>query len=191
MWSHSYDTIRRAQRTIMNMDFMASCIIPVEVERIMLEWNVYLEDFNSGEIKVWNIFNHWSFYDACLKARKKFKEDKEAFANDIKGWLRYFFWAKCEYEIILDHWPSGEWYELRNDVTTAELKKMYEQAGLKFDSWRINEKNADKKLIIKIFPDENRFRQKKIDVCQQVENNWDRFIDYVWENRKELKARKI
>ena len=129
----------------------------------MLEWNVYLEDFNSGEIKVWNIFNHWSFYDACLKARKKFKEDREAFANDIKGWLRYFFWAKC----------------------------VYEQAGLKFDSWHINDKSVDKKLIIKVFPDENRFRQKKIDVCQQVENNWDRFIDYVWENRKELKARKI
>ena len=157
----------------------------------MLEWNVYREDFNSGEIKVWNIFNHWGFYDACMKARKKFKEDREAFANDIKGWLRYFFWAKCEYEIILDHWPSGEWYELRNDVTTAELKKMYEQAGLKFDSWRVNDKSVDKKLIIKVFPDENRFRQKKVDVCQQVENNWDRFIDYVWENRKELKARKI
>lgn len=157
----------------------------------MLEWNVYLEDFNSGEIKVWNIFNHWSFYDACMKTKKKFKEDKEAFANDIKGWLRYFFWAKCEYEIILDHWPSDEWYELRNIVTTSELKKMYEQAGLKFDSWRVNEKSADQKLIIKVFPDKDRFRQKKIDVCQQVENNWDRFIDYVWENRKELKARKI
>ena len=90
----------------------------------MLCWNVYMSDFNNREIKVFNIFDHGSFYGECVRAKKKFKDDKEGFANEVKGWLYYFFWAKCEYEIILDHWPSGELYELRNDVTPAELKKI-------------------------------------------------------------------
>lgn len=33
---------------------------------------------------------------------------------------------------------------------------------------------------------EERDEMKKIDAFAQIEINWDRFIDYVWNNRKEL-----
>lgn len=32
----------------------------------------------------------------------------------------------------------------------------------------------------------NNFKDKKIDVYDQLELNWDRFIDYIWENKKDL-----
>jgi hypothetical protein len=34
------------------------------------------------------------------------------------------------------------------------------------------------------------FRDEKIDVYDQVRLNWDVFIDWLWENRKELKKKK-
>ena len=52
----------------------------------------------------------------------------------------YYYWSKCEWEIILSAWPS------RKD-----------------------------------------FNEEKIDVFDQINLNWDRFADYVWENRKDIK----
>lgn len=72
----------------------------------MLEWNVYLEDFNNRKIKVYNIFNHYNFYEYCLKAKKKYEDDKDKFLEEIKSSLMYCFWSKCEYEVILTGWPK-------------------------------------------------------------------------------------
>lgn len=153
----------------------------------MLCWNVYCGDFNSGEFEVYNIFRHWAFYDACVKAKKKFKEDRAGFEKEIKSNLMYYFWSKCEWEIILDHWPSGEFYDLRSKSTIGELT----EKGIiqeKQDHWRCK---PETEVTIRVFPRNNRFKEKKIDVYQQVENNWDIFIDYLWNNRKELKVRKL
>ena len=90
----------------------------------MLCWNVYIGDFNKREIIKYNIFDNWSFYDACLKAKRKFKDDKEGFAKEVKSWLSYLFCAKCEWEIILDHWPNGEWSELRQKMTVQQMVDM-------------------------------------------------------------------
>lgn len=83
----------------------------------MLEWNVYLEDFNNKKIRVYNIFNHYTFYEYCLKAKKKYKDDKDKFLDKIKSSLMYCFWSKCEYEIVLTSWPKrNNFYEERIDV---------------------------------------------------------------------------
>ena len=42
----------------------------------MLEWNVYVGDFNGRRIEVHNIFDHGSFYNDCLKNKKKNGKDK-------------------------------------------------------------------------------------------------------------------
>ena len=156
----------------------------------MLCWNVYYSDFNAREIKVFNIFEHWSFYEACLKAKRKFKDDKAGFANEIKSWLHYLFWSKCEWEIILDHWPDGEWSDMRTTMTVKQMTDMFESAGIKHDSWRIRDKVMDREVSVRVFPEWHRYSDRKIDVCEQIMNNWDIFIDYLWDHRKELKARK-
>lgn len=51
----------------------------------------------------------------------------------------YYFWSKCEWEIIISGWPP------RDD-----------------------------------------FNDAKIDVYDQVKLNWDKFVDYTWDHRKEL-----
>ena len=114
-----------------------------------LEWNVYIGDFNARTIKRYNVFQHWSFtwdIERGLREIEKSKDlpdnkKKEAFAECVLHNMRYYFWAKCEWEVIISHWPPSE-----------------------------------------------KFCDEKIDVFDQVMLNWDKFIDYIWENREQLKA---
>ena len=156
----------------------------------MLCWNVYIGDFNSGEIKKYNIFNHWRFYEDCVKAKKKFKDNKDGFAAEVKSSLMYYYWSKCEWEIILDHWPDGENYALRTSMKLGTLSKALRDADVDFPTPEQCSRNPDSDIMIRVYGPNNRFKRMKIDVFDQVANNWDAFIDYLWEHRKELKARK-
>ena len=126
----------------------------------MLEWNVFVGGFNSREIEVRNVFNHHGFWNDLVKIAKKYnkarilpddlriqieaeKADKESFAEAVRTSLMYYYWSKCEWEVIIDHWPQR-------------------------DGWN----------------------DRKVDVYEQVSMNWDRFIDYLWEHRREIKAKK-
>ena len=105
----------------------------------MLCWNAYVGDFNTREIEPYNIFGHYGFKHEAAKAAKKFKDDKDAFADEVRRSLMYFFWSKCEWEVIIDHWPHND-----------------------------------------------RFKDLKVDVYDQVLQNWELFVDYVWNNRENL-----
>ena len=83
----------------------------------MLEWNVYVEDVNAQKIVVYNIFRHTFFVRDCKKALKEHKEDKDSFLEEVRKELMYYFWSKCEWEIILsDFPPSGRFKEEKVDV---------------------------------------------------------------------------
>lgn len=98
-----------------------------------MKWNVYIYNINKKRIETYNIFEHGSFMNYVLKAIKTY-DNKADFENQLKAELRYYYWAKSEWEILLSHWFG------------------------------------DKETV-------------KIDVYDQVMNNWDIFVDYVWNNR--------
>lgn len=100
----------------------------------MLEWNVFVENFNKKEIEIYNVFSHYRL-EEFLKKAKKDCTDNQQFAELLEREVRYLFWSKCEWEIILSDWPPSD-----------------------------------------------KFNDKKVDVYQQLKLNWDRFVDYVWEN---------
>ena len=104
----------------------------------MLKWYVYLESFNSRRIVTYNVFKHFNFYQDVKEAIRQ-TENKQNFSEKIKRIAKYYFWSKCEYEILITSWIAT-----------------------------------------------NNFKDKKIDVYDQLELNWDRFIDYIWENKKDL-----
>lgn len=64
---------------------------------------------------------------------------KDEFAKNLRSELMYYFWSKCEWEVVISPWISSR-------------------------------KNED----------------MKADVCWQVMNNWDVFLDYVWNNKRKL-----
>ncbi len=101
----------------------------------MLEWNVYCEDFNNEKIRVFNVFNHFGVRDDLKKFVKKYKI-KEEFCEHLKTTMMYYYWSKCEWEIILTS-----------------------------------------------FPERQDFKDEKIDIYAQLTLNWDRFCDYVWDNK--------
>lgn len=76
-------------------------------------WNVYVENFNKKEIEVYNIFDHVSFDNGVKKAYKQHKDDFDAFAESVKRELMYYFWSKCEWEIILSDWPPSGKFDVK------------------------------------------------------------------------------
>lgn len=103
-----------------------------------IAWNVFYENVNRRKIETFNIFEHGGFRKYVKKAAKEC-HIKEEFAKKLRSELMYYFWSKCEWEVMI-----------------APL----------FSS-RENEK-------------------MKADVYWQVMNNWDIFLDYVWNNKGKL-----
>ena len=68
-----------------------------------MKWNVYFHNYNKNKIEVYNIFNHSCFTYEVKQAIKKYK-DKDSFVDKLKSELRYFFWSKCEWEVIVSPW---------------------------------------------------------------------------------------
>lgn len=73
-----------------------------------LIWNVYIEDFNKKCIKTYNIFEHYSFKRELFETYNEFKGDKDKFLSRVKQLLQYYYWSKCEWEIILSDWPPSK-----------------------------------------------------------------------------------
>ena len=40
---------------------------------------------------------------------------KDYFLNEVRSELMYYFWSKCEWEIVITDWPSGK-AEYKTDV---------------------------------------------------------------------------
>lgn len=71
-----------------------------------MEWNVFYHDINKQEIVTFNIFKHDTFNNYVKKHLKECS-DKEEFAEALKRELKYYFWAKSEYEVIISPWVGG------------------------------------------------------------------------------------
>jgi hypothetical protein len=71
-----------------------------------LEWYVWREDFNRRQIVRFNVFAHGSFMEDLKKAARKYKDtEREQFEEAMRRSLMYYFWSKCEHEVVIDHWP--------------------------------------------------------------------------------------
>jgi hypothetical protein len=129
-----------------------------------MKWNVYIENINSNEIKVFNIFDHCSFREDVEKYFKKYK-NKEEFAEHLKRSLTYYFWSKCEWEVVITGWIPH--------ITMEELDRL----------------NSEREKTLKEYNREpyrlyvNPELGIKIDVYNQVMNNWDIFLDYCWNSK--------
>ena len=98
----------------------------------MLQWNVYYGNFNAKQIEVHNIFNHYGFVEDCKKYAKKYNGKKdpegdfEKFSESVRRSLMYYYWSKCEWEIILSGWPQSDRFR-------EEKVDVYDQVMLNWD----------------------------------------------------------
>lgn len=126
-------------------------------------WNVYRNNFNTKKIEVFNIFDHISFLESVKKILKQTQNKKE-FSENIRKELLYYFWSKYEYEVIITSFPVY--------INQKELNKINSD----------NNSNSNNKTKISIEPDVG----IKVDIYSQVMNNFDIFVDYIWNNKQEF-----
>ena len=91
-----------------------------------MEWNVYTYNFNARKVEPHNIFKHSGFIKDCQKALKEFKDDKEQFIEAVRRSLMYYYWSKCEWEIVISDFPP------RPDFPDAKVD-VYDQIRLNWD----------------------------------------------------------
>lgn len=58
-----------------------------------------------------NVFDHYRFALNLYNLKKKVKKtdmSRKDFNKELEGILRYSFWSKCEYELLLFPWPMTD-----------------------------------------------------------------------------------
>ena len=90
-----------------------------------LKWNVYYQSWNKQKITPFNIFDHSGVATGVEEALKKHKT-KEEFGEELRRILQYFFWSRCEYELILSSWPP-------TDLIPVAKVDIYDQVMLNWD----------------------------------------------------------
>lgn len=135
-----------------------------------LEWYVYRYNINADKIEPFNIFNHWKFCEDLEKARKKYKVPEE-FVERLKSELKFYFWSKAEYELIIeftndDHIYLTPWCGCRNPEE-AQIE-VTDELGINWQEF------AGCHIWGQIYGN-----KAKIDIFNQVEWQWDEFCEYV------------
>lgn len=92
-----------------------------------MEWNVYYYNINKNKIETYNIFNHGGFNKDVLGDLDKYR-NREDFAKALQSNLRYYFWSKCEWEVLIYPWPVGP-----NDEATKI--DVFDQVMLNWDAF--------------------------------------------------------
>lgn len=111
----------------------------------------------------------WSVKKFNALAKKLESESDRFFENEIRLQTQYYFWAKCEWEVVITSWPPYI------DVEQIDqLKAKVEEHDSKY-SW--------KQLRIDVSPTVG----EKIDVYDQLRANWEQFILYIKDHEKEIK----
>ena len=145
---------------------------PYKEDKSKLVWNVFNEE--NGQIICINLFEYnWVFLkDGLLVAKKKYKDNFEEFAEHVRSWLQYCYWSKCEYETVITSWPPY--------IEDAELERINKEKAERIEKYgKFYRESVDLKTGY------------KIDIYTQVMMNWDRFIDYVWNNKHLITEKKL
>lgn len=145
---------------------------PYKEDKSKLVWNVFNEE--NGEIVPINIFEYnWVFLkDGLLEAKKKYKNNFEAFADHIRRWLSHEYWSRSEYETIITSWPPY--------IESDELDRLNKEKEIRLEKYGNFYREA---VVLNV--------SHKIDIYTQIMMNWDRFIDYIWNNKHLITKKKL
>lgn len=97
-----------------------------------MTWNVFTFNFNTKKLNIYNVLSHTLFVESVERRAKELYGDNLPdyikFKEYVKLELQYYFWSKCEYEVLLSAWPPNE---------NIEDKKIdvYDQVMLNFEQF--------------------------------------------------------
>lgn len=153
-------------------------------------WNVMME--RHGKVETVNVIEYMAYRDIfkeLKKTRKKYRDEikvsddgrltlyqkykiyqkyEAKMSEELRRDLLYYFWSKCEYEILISGWPP------RCDVDAAAKK---------LDSLKQPLSKAD---IIQVLDAGYDPYTRKVDVYEQIMMNYEHFKKVVYEYIKFL-----
>ena len=172
-WSYFEFEVGRYEPFSFTSDEEKKRFVPYKPQTKKLEWFVFEEDFNAKKIVPLNIFEgSYYFIEGLLYAKKKYKDNYIKFAEKVRSSLQYAYWSKCEWETVIVGWPTfvdGE----EIDRLSEEKQRQVNKYGCFYRTSVCFEYGY------------------KIDVYTQVMMNWDRFIEYVWNNKRLITEKKL
>jgi hypothetical protein len=124
-------------------------------------WHVYRENINTKRIEIYNIFEHASFRKDIEEAYATCKT-KDEFVEQLRKSLMYYFWSKCEWEVIITDWPTH--------ISLREVDRLQDEKNEYYEKWGHLPHSLGVNLPV----------AEKIDVYDQVRLNWSAFVDYTW-----------
>ena len=145
-----------------------------------MEWYAYYYDINRNKIDKFNVFDHCTFREYAKKAAKKYKT-KEEFTEQLKRELQFYFWSKCEWELVIKIAEDNRiflipWVGCRNpEEVKIEILPIVTEEGF---NWEVFAKEH--------IMNQRYYNKAKIDVYDQVMFEWDKFAEYCWNNKKKL-----
>lgn len=90
-------------------------------------WKAFYHSWNRKTIEPFNIFRHSRFREEVRDAAKRCKT-KEEFAKKLRSALMYYYWCKCEWEVLIAPWVDNN--------STKEIKvDVYQQVMLNWDAF--------------------------------------------------------
>lgn len=126
-----------------------------------LVWNVFIE--RNDKIIIHNIFDHVRFMNDLVQIKKY--TDFEKFEKEVDLSLMYFYWSKCEWEVVVTSFPPY--------ISNEELESLSKERSEAIENYG---------RFIRTYV--NLETAEKVDVYKQVRMNWKPFINYLWNNRK-------
>lgn len=76
------------------------------VKKADMKWFVFAESVNRKEIYEMNVFDHGGFTADLEKFLKK-RPTREELSEELRHITMYYFWSKCEWEVLLTSWVRG------------------------------------------------------------------------------------
>ena len=137
-----------------------------------LSWKV--KNYFTGTNNVWD-YDVLQYREDQIKKFKKKCDTKEEFADTMESEMRWQYWSRAEYEVIIE-------IDDNNRIYLKPWVGCKDPEGVKIDV------TDDTGFDWRGFAAEHIGRQiyknaAKIDIFDQLQWKWDEFIDYCWYTR--------
>ena len=96
----------------------------------MLKYNVWIYNINRQKMKVFNVFEHYGFLKGIKNILLEKNSSIKDFSETLKTEAMYYFWARAEWEIVIQPWCG-----CRDIEKTAEKIDVYDQLIINWDTF--------------------------------------------------------
>lgn len=73
-----------------------------------MEYNVFYHEINGDKIKTFNVLRKDGIIYEFLKELRMRDMNRDEFEEELRRELRYYYWAKCEAEVLISAWVGGD-----------------------------------------------------------------------------------